>query len=93
MIDEHQAILLFVFIYLSAFPFYLQLVELHLFGGEIVEPGAAFLHRQLRDVQALLKRLGAGLEVFHLSQKVLDTQREREEIFFTASGDPAAGRL
>lgn len=60
------------FIYISAFPFYLQLVKLHLFGGEIMEPGAALLHRQLGAVQALLKRLGTGLEIFHLSQKVLE---------------------
>lgn len=69
MIDEHQAIFFFC---LHIYLIYLQLVQLHLLGCEIMESGAALLHRQLRDVQALLKRLGIGLEIFHLSQQVLE---------------------
>jgi len=51
---------------------YLQLAKLLLLGREVVEPRAALVHRQLGGIQALVERLGARLEIFHLRQDVLE---------------------
>lgn len=65
---------------------YLKLVKLHLLGSEIMKPRAALLYGQLRGVQALLKRLGARLEIFHLSQKVLKHTKTVMKTFVLKDG-------
>lgn len=64
----------------GSFSLYLKFLKLRPLGREVMKSAVALLHHQLCGVQLLLERLGAGLKVLHLRQKVLAGNNHSEKV-------------